>query len=44
MATGSRRWTVSNGSADSQHLNGELHRIEEHPVRAAEIIEHMRIY
>jgi len=44
MAAGNSRRKVSNGTADSEYLNGKLNRIEEQTARAAAIIDHMRMF
>ena len=44
MAAGNSRRKVSNGTADSEYLNGKLNRIEEQTARAAAIIGHMRMF
>ena len=44
MAAGNSRRKISNGTADSEYLNGKLNRIEEQTARAAAIIDHMRMF
>ncbi|MFT5481675.1 MAG: signal transduction histidine kinase [Halieaceae bacterium] len=44
LAAGNSRRKISNGTADSDYLNNKLGRIEEQTVRAATIIDHMRMF
>jgi PAS domain S-box-containing protein len=44
MAAGNSRRKISKGTADLEYLNAKLERIEEQTVRAAAIIDHMRMF
>ncbi|MFQ3248116.1 MAG: PAS domain S-box-containing protein [Arenicella sp.] len=44
MAAGNSRRRISKGTADLEYLNAKLERIEEQTVRAAAIIDHMRMF
>ncbi len=44
MAAGNVRRKVSKGTADAEYLNNKLKRIEERTARAADIINHMRMF
>jgi PAS domain S-box-containing protein len=44
MASGNVLRKLSKGTADSEYLNDKLERIEEQTVRAAAIIDHMRMF
>jgi C4-dicarboxylate-specific signal transduction histidine kinase len=44
MAAGNSRRKISKGTADLEYLNAKLERVEEQTLRAAAIIDHMRMF